>query len=168
MQLVLLRLLSAALGLIDGVLHVRWGERLLTRMADRWQVKIAQLDKAMAQLAVERKQLQLQSEALALHAAAIYLGGRNLARGELRFDPGDPEDEEILDATIDLLVKERLAAVEPVEIRAGRYVYYLEPDWAAIRTRLTEVTEGAEPEIVDWLCEGLRFIDESFLSETGI
>ena len=109
--------------------------------------------------------MQGQAEALAIHAATIYLGGRSLARDELLFDPADPHDEEILDATIDLLVKERLAAIEAEEIGERRYVYRLDPDWVAIRARLVRATDQAEPEVADWFRESLKFIDESFLSD---
>lgn len=167
-QLALLRLLSAVLGLVDGLFNVHWGERLLGRMADRWQAQLVQLDETLASLEVERKRLHLQAEALAIQAAVLYLGGRSLAREELRFDPADPRDEEILDATIPLLVTERLAAIEAEKIREGRYVYHLEPDWAAIRARLAMATDQAEPGVAEWFREGLTFIDESFLSEAGV
>jgi hypothetical protein len=165
LHLALLRVLSAGLGLVDRLLNVRWGERYLEQLANRWQAQLAQLDETLAFLEVERKQLQGQAEALAIHAATIYLGGRSLARDELLFDPADPHDEEILDATIDLLVKERLAAIEAEEIGERRYVYRLDPDWVAIRARLVRATDQAEPEVADWFRESLKFIDESFLSD---
>ena len=103
--------------------------------------------------------------AAALHAAAVYLGGRSLARGELSFDPADPRDEEMLDATIDLLVKEQLASIEAVETGDGHYIYRLEPNWAEIHSKLSQATEQADPEIADWFREGLHFIEEAFLAE---
>jgi hypothetical protein len=42
-QLRLLRLQSLWLGLMDALFHVQWGERLLSRMAARWQSQLAQL-----------------------------------------------------------------------------------------------------------------------------
>ncbi len=164
-ELLLLRLFSRVLGLLDGLLNVQWGERLLDRLAHRWRGQLGQLDAALAQLDVERQQLQAQAEALSLHAAAVYLGGRLLARGELCFDPADAHDDEILDATIDLLVKERLAEIDAQEVQAGHYVYHLAPDWAAIRARLTTVAERSDPQVNDWLREGIKFIDEALLSE---
>jgi hypothetical protein len=166
-QLTLLRWLAATLVLTDKLFNVRWGERLLESLARRWQTQLISLDESLAELEEERHRLHMQTEALALHAAALYLGGRSLARDELRFDPADPRDEKTLDASIDLLVKERLAAIETEEIEPGRYVYHLEPDWAAIRARLAEATRQAEPGMADWFHEGLRFIDEAFLSETA-
>mgnify|MGYP001146971638 CR=1 FL=1 len=167
MQLVLLRLLSALLGGVDGLFNVRWGERLLERLTNHWESQLVQIDKALARLENERHQLQLQAEALAIHAAAIYLGGRSLAHGELLFDPADPHDEEMLDASIDLLVKARLASIETEEVETRHYVYHLEPDWPAIYTRLSDAAEQAEPRVADWFREGLRFIDEAFPSCTG-
>jgi hypothetical protein len=84
-----------------------------------------------------------------------------VACGELRFDPTDPRDEELLDASIDLLVKKRLAAIESQEIGSGHYIYFLEPDWDAIRQVLVGATTQAEPENAEWYSEGVRFIDET-------
>jgi hypothetical protein len=160
----MLRVLSVVLGAVDALLDVRWGERCLERLAERWQSRLTNLDEALAELEKERRQLQAQAEALAIHAAAIYLGGRSLARDELRFDPADSHDEEILDATIDLLVKARLASVETEEIEPDRYIYHLEPDWPAIRSQISDAVEQAEPQVAEWFREGLKFIDEAFLS----
>jgi hypothetical protein len=162
-QLRLLRLLTAFLAIVDSLFRIRWGERLLDRMAGRWQAQLLELDQSLARLEVERHQLQSQAEALAIHAAALYLGGRWLARGELRFDPSDPHDEQVLDAAIDLLVKTRLAAIESEAVEAGRYVYHLEPDWPAIRARLTEAAALADGETAAWFQEGLKFIDDTFV-----
>jgi hypothetical protein len=167
MQLTLLRLLTLFLGLVDGLLHVRWGERLLERLARRWQTQIVQLDQEVARLEQERERLQAQSEALAIHAATIYLGGRSLAHNGLRFDPADPHEEEMLDATIELLVKQRLASIEMEEIETGHYVYHLQPDWLAIRTRLSGAADQSEPEMADCFRASLKFVDETFLSEAN-
>jgi hypothetical protein len=166
-QLTLLRVLSLTLGLVDRLLNVHWGERLLERLASRWQARLEQLDRALASLQQERSRLHLHGEALALYAAAIYLGGRSLARDELRFDPADPHDEEILDATIDLLVKERLASITSQEIEPGHYVYSLEPDWPAIRARLSEAANQAPPDVANWFREGVCFIDEALLPQAA-
>jgi hypothetical protein len=165
LQLVSLRLLSGFLGVVDSLFDVRWGERLLDRMGNRWRSRLLQLDDDLARLEEERSQLQLQAQALSLHGAAIYLGGRKLARNELRFDPTDPHDEEILDASIDLLVKERLASIEMEEIQKNHYVYCLEPDWKAIRARLDDAAGRAGPEVAGCIHETIRFIDDAFLSE---
>jgi hypothetical protein len=98
-------------------------------------------------------------EAMAIHTAMIYLTGRNQTRHELRFDPADPREEQLLDACIDTLVKDQLATIETEEVRSGHYIYALEPDWAAIRARLASAADCAEPELADWLREGIRFID---------
>jgi len=163
MRLTLLRLFTLLLGLVDGLLHVHWGERLLERLAQRWQTQLVQLDQDIARLERERERLQVQAEALAIHAAAVYLGGRSLARNELRFDPVDPHEEERLDAIIAVLVKQQLASIETEEIEPGHYVYHLEPNWMAIRTRLSSAADQAESEMTDWFREGLKFIDETFL-----
>lgn len=160
-QLLLLRLLSLVLGLVDSLFHVRWGARLLDRLTNRWQAQLVELDDALARLEQERQQMQALAETLSIQAAAIYLAGRRLTHDELRFDPAIPHDEETLDATIDLLVKARLATVETHEIAPDRYVYYLEPDWPAIRRRLADAADQAAPEFAEWFHEGIRFIDEA-------
>ncbi|MCL7455169.1 MAG: hypothetical protein M8467_19210 [Anaerolineae bacterium] len=166
-QLRLLRLLGIVLGLMDDLLHVQWGERILTRMAARWQSRLAQLDQELEDLAQERHDADLKAQALSVYAAALYLGRRQMAHGELTFDPSQPRDEEILDATIELLVKERLAAIETVEVEPGRYTYTLEPDWVAIRACLSVALDHSKTGNDDWLREGLEFIDEALLPETG-
>jgi hypothetical protein len=166
-QLVLLRLVSIILSLVDGLFNVQWGERLLDRLSRRWQVRAAELDEALARLEEERERLHAQAEALSIHAAAIYLGSRSLTRNELRFDPSDPRDEEMLSASIDLLVKKRLAAIKTEELESGGYVYHLEPGWTAIRTHLSDAAKQAEPEIAEWFREGLSFIDEAILSKAS-
>ena len=162
-QLTLLRWLSVVLAVMDGLLEVTWGERLSERLTHRWRAQLAELDRALVELEEERGELQEQAEALAIHTAALYLGRRYLAEKELRFDPADAHDENLLDASIDLLVKERLAEIESEEIAPGHYVYHLEPDWAAIHTHLSQAANGAEPEIAGWYREGLRFISDTFL-----
>lgn len=160
LQLRLLRLLSIGLDLIDGLLGVDWGERLLERLAARWQARLAEIDAALAALEEERALLHLQAEGLALCTAVTHLASRKLARGELCFDSADPHDEKVLDANIDLLVKEQLAAIEVNEVEAGHYLYRLEPDWDRIQTRLEQAASQAGPETASWLREGLRLIEQ--------
>lgn len=167
-QLLLLRLLSLVLALVDSLLHVRWGARLLDRLTSRWQVQLAELDDALARLEQERQQMQslaevlaIQAEALSIQAAVIYLARRRRTHDELRFDPAIPHDEETLDAIIDLLVKARLATVETQEIEPEHYIYHLEPDWPAIRQRLADAADQATPEFAEWFYEGIQFIDEA-------
>ena len=164
-QLFLLRMLSIGLGLIDRIFRIDWGERALERMSRRWETRLEQLDASLARLEQEREQIQSQSEALAIHAAAIYLAARNLTQDKLQFDPSISHDDEILDATIDLLVKERLASIETEEVAAGRFVYTIEPDWTAILAKLRASASEADPEIAEWFEEGIRFIDEEFLPQ---
>ncbi|MFN2217728.1 MAG: hypothetical protein ACK2UA_03930 [Anaerolineae bacterium] len=164
-QLFLLRMLSIALGMVDRIFRIDWGERALSRMSRRWEARLEQLDASLARLEQEREQIQSQSEALAIHAAAIYLAARSLTQDKLQFDPSISHDDEILDATIDLLVKERLASIETEEVEAGRFVYTIEPDWTAILATLHAAASEADPEIAEWFQEGIRFIDEEFLPQ---
>ena len=161
-ELGLIRLAARGLVRVDRLFNVRWGERLLDRASEGWQDQLVALDQALFHLSQERDRLEGQIEALSIHLAAVYLGGRQLTHGELRFDPADSRDEELLDASIDLLVKQRLAAIEPQEIGPGQYVYLLEPDWNAIRQFLARAVAQADPESAEWYREGVRFIDESF------
>ncbi len=167
-QLALLRVLSIGLGLLDRLFHVDWGERALGRMSRQWENQLEKLDETLSRLEQERKDLHEQSETLAIHAAALYLATRQATEGTLRFDPAISQDDEILDATIELLVKQRLASIETKEVSAAEYVYTIEPDWAAIRTRLRAAADRADPEIADWLVEGMRFIDEALLAQVEL
>jgi len=140
---------------------------LVERQSERWLARLARLEEEVDRLEAERSRVQSQAEALALHAATIYMGGRSLAHHELRFDPADPHEEEMLDATVDLLVKNRLAAIEDREVEAGHHVYYLEPDWGAIRARLAEAMATAEPQAAELYRESVAFIEETFLEGEG-
>jgi len=167
-QLVLLRVLSIGLGVLDRLFHVDWGERALGRMSRRWESQLENLDETLARLEQERKDLHEQSEALAIHTAAIYLAARTATEGTLRFDPSISQEDEILDATIELLVKQRLASIETKEVNAGEYVYTIEPDWAAILTRLRAAADWADPEIADWFVEGMLFIDDALQAQVEL
>lgn len=161
-QLAILRWLSVILTLTDALLNVHWGERLLGRLTGRWQSEVAQLERALARLEEERHLLHQQIEAIAVHTAVIYLIGRHQSRGQLRFDPSVPRDDKILDASIDTLVKERLAAIDSQETAPGHFVYTLEPDWIAIRAVLTGVASRAQPQLAEWLREGVSLIDRHY------
>jgi len=167
LELRVIRLLTTGLALFDGLFNVDWGERLLKRQGDRWEAKLVRLQEEVDRLEVKRGRVQAQVEALALHAATIYLGGRSLVHNELRFDPADPHEEEILDATVNLLVKNRLAAIEDREAEPGHHIYYLEPDWVAIRARLAEAMDLAAPEAAELYRESVTFIEETFLGGGG-
>ena len=164
-QLTLLRILSIGLGLLDRLFHVDWGERALGRMSRRWETRLERLDETLARLEQEREALHAQSDALAIHAAAIYLAARSVTEDRLRFDPERSHDDEILDATIDLLVKQRLASIETEEVGDGQYIYTIEPDWRAIHARLRNAANQADPSVAEWFQESIRFIDETFLSQ---
>lgn len=163
-QLTILRLLSVSLAWVDLILNVHWGERLLDRLSHRWRSRLDLLNATLADLEKERHQIQMQAEALAIQAATIYLGGRSLIYNDLRFDPAVAHDEEMLDASIDLLVKQQLATIESVETEPGHFVYYLEPDWAAIHRRLSAAVDQADPESAEWFLEGIRLIEEALLT----
>jgi hypothetical protein len=89
-----------------------------------------------------------------------YLVSRRRACGEICFDPANPDDEQALDANIDLLVKERLAAIEICRGAEGHDLYRLEPDWVQIQARLEQAASQAEPETAGWLRDGARQIEE--------
>jgi hypothetical protein len=167
-QLALLRFLGITLGLLDRTLNVHWGEQAVAHLSQRWQTQLEELDREIAALEKERHQSQLLAEALVIHAATIYLAGRLLAHEELRFDPAIPRDEEILDATIDMLVKQQLATIASEEVEPGHFVYDLEPDWAAIYDRIDQAANASEPDFAEWFQESLKLIKEALLPQPGI
>ena len=128
-------------------------------MSRKWERQLEALDQTLARLEQEREQIQDQSEALAIHAAAIYLAGRGLTDDGLRFDPELSHDDEILDATIDLLVKQRMASIETEEIDKGHFVYTLEPDWAAILQRLRAAVGRTRTGTLSRIIHGVRTTD---------
>lgn len=160
------RMIAAGLEPFDRVFHGRWGERLLKRLTGRWQNRLDQVEDLVHVLEQERNRLQQQTEALAIYGAAIYLGSRSLMRNELRIDPTDPREAEILDASIELLVKRQLAAVSVEQGQEGGHVYRLEPDWAAICARLSDAAEQSESQMAEWFREGAQLIDETFLQSS--
>ncbi len=157
------RMIAAGLEPFDPMFHGCWGERLLKRLTGRWQNRLDRVEALIHALEQERNRLQQQTEALAIYGAAVYLGSRSLIRNELRIDPTDPREAEILDASIELLVKRQLAAVSVEEGQEGSRVYHLEPDWAAICTRLSDAAEQSESRMAEWFREGIQLIDETFL-----
>ena len=157
------QVIAAGLEPFDRVFHGRWGERLLERLTGRWQNRLDQVKALILALEQERNRLQQQTEAVAIYGAAIYLGSRSLIRNELRIDPADPREADVLDASIELLVKRQLAAVTVEEEQEGGHVYRLEPDWAAICARLSEAAEQSESPMAGWFREGIQLIDETFL-----
>lgn len=159
-ELRLLRLLSITLAILDGLLGVSWGKRVLDRLTARWQADLAKIDATLAALEQDRIRLRTQAEGLALYAAVTYLASRQSACGEICFDPADPDDEQALDANIELLVKERLAAIEICRVGEGHDLYRLEPDWAQIQARLEQAASQAEPETARWLRDGASMIEE--------
>lgn len=166
-QLFLLRGGTRLLRTVDSLLGVQWGEHQIQQLAVRWSTQISEIDQAIVDLEEERNHVLSQVEALAIQSAAIYLGGRQMTHNKLSFDPSDPHDEEMLDATIELLVKQRLAEVETEQLNKGHYIYHVEPNWSSIRTYLARVAEHADQDVAGWLQEGLEFIDETMLAEAG-
>ncbi len=159
LQVRLIRVVGMALGVFDKAFDTQIGERLVDRLTRRWQRRLDTLGAELAALDAEREGLEAQVTAMALQAAVYYLGARALTRGDLCFDPGDPEEERMLDATIELLVKPRLAAIESLEPQPGCTLYRIEPDWPAIRSSLERLASGAGRSRADWLDECLAFID---------
>ncbi|MGQ9598095.1 MAG: hypothetical protein ACUVWZ_01630 [Anaerolineae bacterium] len=157
------QMIAAGLEPIERLLNVRWGEHLLERLTRRWQNHLDRVEHLIQVLEQERIRLQQQTEALAIYGAAIYLGSRSLIQNELRIDPANPREAEILDASVEVLVKRQLAAVSIEESREGRPVYHLEPDWTAIRARLSEAAKQGESQMAEWFREGVQLIDETFL-----
>jgi hypothetical protein len=156
----LVQAVGITLGLFDAAFGTHLSERVVDRLTHRWQQRLDTLNAELAALETERRGLEAQASALALQAAVYYLGARVLSRDELCFDPSDPEDERMLDATIDLLVKSRLASVELHEPSPGRTLYRVDPHWDAIRETLEGLRADFESPTDAWLDECLLLIDE--------
>jgi hypothetical protein len=160
LQVRLAQVVGLVLGVFDTVFDTQIGERAVDWLTARWRRRLDDLNAELEALEAERRGLETQASALALQAAVYYLGARVVSHGDVCFDPNDPEEEQMLDATIELLVKPRLATIETLESSEGRYRYRIEPDWVAIRGYLEVLAPDARPETAAWLHECLTFIDQ--------
>jgi hypothetical protein len=160
LQVRLAQVVGLVLGLFDTAFDTQIGERTVDWLTARWRRRLDDLNAELEALEAERQGLEAQASALALQAAVYYLGARVVSRGEVCFDPNDPDEEQMLDATIELLVKPRLATIETLESSEGRYRYRIEPDWGAIRGHLEKLAPDAGSETAAWLQECLTFIDQ--------
>ena len=138
----------------------RIGERVVHRLTNRWQRRLDTLDAQLEILQTERRGLEAQAIAIGLQAAVCYLSARSVTQGEICFDPRDPGEEQMLDATIELLVKPRLATIQTLEPAPGRLLYRIEPNWGEIRNSVEELARNAASHEAPWLSECLTFIDQ--------
>ena len=119
------------------------------------------LKKIMVEKGVNSKTLAKRA-GVSLRIVSYWLGGKKQPLKKQL-----PKLAKALGVNQGELVKERLAAIESEQIEPGHYVYHLEPDWSAIRARLSDAAGQTDPEMADWFRQGLEFIDDAFLSEAG-
>lgn len=145
------RILFTALLLIDHLL----GTNLAGKELSRREAKVARYRDRMTELEKELVRLEGLLGAINLRLCLLYLRERSLLSPErwLFFDPNDPEEDRGLDLVIEHLVKPRLATIEMDQVEEGRYVYHLQPDWAAIRALFAEQQADLEPDMEGWLSE---------------
>ena len=143
------KILLAGLGIIDRL----FATDLLEREVARRKASVARSEARLAEISEQLVKLGGLLEAASLQLCLLYLRQRELLSPQrwLHFDPANPQDDQGLDLLINHLVKPRLAAIEVQEVEKNRYIYKLEPDWAAIGDFLAQREADLQPEIADWL-----------------
>jgi len=137
------------LGIIDRLFATNFLERAVARR----KAKVARHEARLAEISEQLVRLGGLLEAANLQLCLLYLRQRNLLSPHrwLHFDPANPQEDQGLDLLINHLVKPRLAAIEMQEVEKNRYLYRLEPDWAAIGDFLAQRKADLQPEIANWL-----------------
>ena len=145
------KILFTAFILVDHLLGTKLAEKELARR----EAKVARYRARVTDLEKQLTRLEDLLGAMNLRLCLLYLRERSLLAPErwLSFDPDDPEENKGLDLLIEHLVKPHLATIEIDEVEEGRYVYHLQPDWAAIHTFLAEQQAELEPDMKGWLSE---------------
>jgi hypothetical protein len=130
-----------------------WGTHLVEWELVRRQRRVEQLAAGMDTF---NQNLETLAEELTLNRLMLCLVNLR-ARSErddlddwLRFAPHRDGEDALLDSAIDCLVKPRLARVDADSVGPREYIYYLNPDWAAIADRLRNM---AAEELVSWVEE---------------
>jgi hypothetical protein len=143
------KILFTILILLDHLL----GTNLVQKELSRREAKVARYRARMTELEKQLTKLENMLGAINLRLCLLYLRERNLLSPErwLSFDSNDPEEDKSLELLVEHLVKPRLAAIEMDEIEEGRYLYHLQPDWAAIHAFLVEQQADLEPGLREWL-----------------
>ena len=145
------KILFTALILVDHLL----GTNLAKKELSRREANVARYRAQMTELEKQLTRLEGLLGAMNLRLCLLYLRERSLLAPErwLSFDPDHPEEGRGLDLLIEHLVKPRLATIEMDKVEEGRYVYHLQPDWAAIHTLFAEQQADLDPGMKGWLSE---------------
>jgi len=131
-----------------------WGTHLVEWELVRRQRRIERLT---ADMDTFNRELETLAEELTLTRLVLCLVDLR-ARSErddlddwLCFAPHRDGEEQLLDSAIDCLVKPQLARVDADLVGPHEYIYYLNPDWAAIAARLRDAAVAVK--LVDWIEE---------------
>jgi hypothetical protein len=146
------RLWFVLLAVTDRLLGTRLVERKMTRL-QRW---IEEYEAHAVAIQRQQKELERLLHVTQVSLCILYLYQRRLFRPEtwLRFAPAEGADEEEgLDMLIEQLVKHDLAAVRVETVGEQTYVYFLHPDWSAIKDLLGDRKEHLDPTMASWLEE---------------
>ena len=145
------KILFTALILLDHLL----GTHLVEKELARREARVARYRTEMMDLERELAKLEGPLGAINLRLCLLYLRERSLLSPErwLAFDPNDPAEDKGLGLVIEHLVKPRLATIEMDQVEEDHYLYYLKPDWAAIRAFFAEQQPDLEPDMEGWLSE---------------
>lgn len=146
------RLWFVVLVVTDRLLGTHLVERKMARLR-RW---IEEYEAHVVVIQQQQKELERLLHITQVGLCVLYLYQRRLLQPEtwLRFAPVESADEEEgLDMLIEQLVKHNLAAVQVEAVGEQTYVYFLRPDWSAIKDLLGDRKEQLDPTMVSWLEE---------------
>jgi hypothetical protein len=152
------KIFLASLIIVDRLFATNFVEREIVRR----KAKVAHSEARLAEISEQLVRLEQLLETANLQLCLLYLRQRKLLWPHrwLHFDTGNPQEDKGLDLLIEHLVKPRLAAIEVREassrgsargVEKGRYIYQLDPDWAAISAFLAQREADLQPEIAEWL-----------------
>lgn len=131
------KLVVFAVVLSDRCLGTRLSERILTH----YDTQVAQLRQQLADIETQRAQLEASREALAISMCAVLLAAfERSPAGGILFEPG-AEHEDVLQASINVLVKPGLATIHEHPRPEGQLAYELFPRWAEVGARLARLHE---------------------------
>lgn len=137
------KMLAILAALSDHLFGTHLGQRLLAR----YDARIAQLERELADIEMARARLDSAAEALTLSTCALVLSSfESSPEGGILFEPGGEQDA-LLQTSINWMVKPGLASIREHARPGGQFAYELFPRWEAICAYLAELAERLEPQL---------------------
>lgn len=149
------KVLAILAALSDHVLGTHLGQQLLAR----YDARIAQLERELADIEAARARLDVAAEALTLATCAVVLSSFEPSpEGGILFEPGE-EQETLLQTSINWMVKPGLASIREQARPGGQFAYELLPRWEAICAYLSELAERLEPQLAAHVRQNIQQVE---------